>query len=124
MNIKIGGKWMFIHPQIEPLVMPHGLLKPGFPSASPCQSACGIPGTGGLPGLGQQIASLLPQDRRHRLRVALARLALELLLSQSKSGISMVYPEPCKEFRRQSQSKPGNKMVVIPEQCFKDQEGG
>ena len=23
-NIKIGGKWMFIHPKMEPLVMPHG----------------------------------------------------------------------------------------------------
>ena len=25
-NIKIGGKWMFIHPKMEPLVMPHGLM--------------------------------------------------------------------------------------------------
>ena len=24
MNIKTGGKWMFIHPKMEPLVMPHG----------------------------------------------------------------------------------------------------
>ena len=25
-NIKIGGKWMFIHPKLEPLVMPHGQM--------------------------------------------------------------------------------------------------
>ena len=23
-NIKIGGKWMFIHPKLEPELMPHG----------------------------------------------------------------------------------------------------
>ena len=25
-NIKTGGKWMFIHPKMEPLVMPHGQI--------------------------------------------------------------------------------------------------
>ena len=27
-NIKIGRKWMFIHPKMEPKVMPHGHVKP------------------------------------------------------------------------------------------------
>ena len=28
-NIKIGGKWMFIHPKMEPWVMPHGRMLVG-----------------------------------------------------------------------------------------------
>ena len=26
-NIKIGGKWMFIHPKMEPYAIPHGQIK-------------------------------------------------------------------------------------------------
>ena len=36
-NIKIGGKWMFIHPKMEPWVMPHGHVgTPGFEPVERC----------------------------------------------------------------------------------------
>ena len=43
-NIKIGGKWMFIHPKMEPEVLPHGHFCHKY-TPFPAAFLCGSRGT-------------------------------------------------------------------------------
>ena len=87
-NIKIGGKWMFIHPKMEPQVMPHGHLL--FLAPKPPNQSVERLALLGMPVLKAALSGLL-DGAQDQIQL------LTFVLGFADKGQSLGCPKACKQ---------------------------